>query len=76
MKWNAPHEGWYKYNSDGAFKGNPGEISKAYCIQDSRGDLIYARAKVISDTTSLCDEAPALHDGLEFCVKKNIFSSI
>lgn len=40
-------------NTDGASKGNPGMSSYGYCIRDGNGDLTYAEANSIGETTNM-----------------------
>ncbi|MCD9645116.1 hypothetical protein HAX54_033792, partial [Datura stramonium] len=42
LRLESPLEGWFKCNSDGNSKGNPGPSSMAFCIRNRKGDLIYA----------------------------------
>ncbi|XP_060212051.1 uncharacterized protein LOC132639627 [Lycium barbarum] len=60
--------GWFKCNTDGASRGNPGMSFAAFCIRNGRGDLMYAAARTLNDTTNICAEAIAIEDGIEYCV--------
>ncbi|KAK4722571.1 hypothetical protein R3W88_012804 [Solanum pinnatisectum] len=40
--WEYPPEGWLKYNTDGASRGNPCLSSYAFCLRNDRGDIKYA----------------------------------
>ncbi|XP_059277510.1 uncharacterized protein LOC132031531 [Lycium ferocissimum] len=42
--------------------------SAAFCIRNDRGDLMYAAARTLNDTTNICAEAIAIGDGIEYCV--------
>ncbi|XP_060216712.1 uncharacterized protein LOC132644152 [Lycium barbarum] len=51
VQWCSPDQGWYKCNSDGASKGNPGPSTTAFCVRNHDGDFIYVSARRIEDTT-------------------------
>ncbi|XP_059292598.1 uncharacterized protein LOC132046072 [Lycium ferocissimum] len=76
VQWRCPSAGWYKCNTDGASRGNPGQSSAAFCIRDERGDLIHAAARRLSNTTNICAEATAIHDGLQYCVNNHVLPVI
>ncbi|XP_060211916.1 uncharacterized protein LOC132639487 [Lycium barbarum] len=59
-------------NTDGASRGNPGLSSAAFCIRDEVGNLIYAGARRIADTTNITAESVAILDGIEFCIKNDL----
>ncbi|XP_075084295.1 uncharacterized protein LOC142167870 [Nicotiana tabacum] len=60
---------WYKCNTDGASKGNPGPSSLGFCVRDDEGDVVYARAVDLGVTTNVMAEAKAILQGLEYCVE-------
>ncbi|XP_060216759.1 uncharacterized protein LOC132644200 [Lycium barbarum] len=62
----------FKCNTDGASRGNPGLSSAAFCIRDEVGNLIYAGARRIADTTNITAESVAILDGIEYCIKNNL----
>ncbi|XP_075092121.1 uncharacterized protein LOC142172413 [Nicotiana tabacum] len=64
-----PCHGWYKCNTDGASKGNPGPSSLGFCVRDDEGDVVYARAVDLGVTTNVVAEAKAILQGLEYCVE-------
>lgn len=64
----APFENWYKCNTDGASRGNPGPSSYGLCVRNWHGDLVFAECKEIGDTTNIVDEARAILKGLSYCV--------
>ncbi|XP_060210656.1 uncharacterized protein LOC132637608 [Lycium barbarum] len=76
IKWMRPAAGFYKCNTDGAAKGNPGSISAAFCIRNEEGDLVYAAAKIMTDGTNIVAEAEAIRMGLMYCVEKQLFPLI
>ncbi|XP_060200458.1 uncharacterized protein LOC132628710 [Lycium barbarum] len=45
VTWRVPASGWYKCNSDGALRGNPGPSPVAFCIRDDNGDLVMQQLK-------------------------------
>ncbi|XP_075087987.1 uncharacterized protein LOC142169942 [Nicotiana tabacum] len=67
-----PFHGWYKCNTDGASKGNPGPSSLGFCVRDDEGDVVYARAVDLGVTTNVVAEAKAILQGLEYCVEHDL----
>ncbi|XP_059285588.1 uncharacterized protein LOC132039055 [Lycium ferocissimum] len=65
-------QGWYKCNSDGASKGNPGPSSAGFCVRDSLGDFIYATTRRVGDISCLVAEAKAMYDGLVYGVTNQL----
>ncbi|XP_019225001.1 PREDICTED: uncharacterized protein LOC109206620 [Nicotiana attenuata] len=72
ITWQLPFQGWYKCNTDGASRGNPGPSSLGFCVRNDEGDLIYARAVDLGETTNVVAEARAIVQGLEYCVEHNL----
>ncbi|XP_049396567.1 uncharacterized protein LOC125860610 [Solanum stenotomum] len=72
VRWTKPSDGWVTCNTDGASKGNPGISSYEYCIRDRNGDLIYAKAHRISETTNMEAEVTAVWKALHFCLAKDL----
>ncbi|XP_059295610.1 uncharacterized protein LOC132048947 [Lycium ferocissimum] len=60
VKWEFPMPRWFKCNSDGASRGNPGPSSVAFCMRNAVGDLQFAESRRISDGSKLLAEAMAL----------------
>ncbi|XP_075087488.1 uncharacterized protein LOC142169519 [Nicotiana tabacum] len=69
VTWKLSFHGWYKCNTDGASKGNPGPSSLGFCVRDDEGDVLYARAVDLGVTTNVVAEAKAILQGLEYCVE-------
>ncbi|XP_059295494.1 uncharacterized protein LOC132048826 [Lycium ferocissimum] len=59
-----------------ASKGNPGPSSAAFCIRNHEGDLIYAKAKRLTNITNLVVEAIAIEEGLEYCFDQQLLPVI
>lgn len=62
-----PEQGWCKYNTDGASKGNPGSSSWAFCLRDEKGDLMHAEGVVMEDTNNMVVEAEAIMQEITRC---------
>lgn len=45
--WNLPRTGWFKCNTDGASKGNPGPSAAGLCIRKWDGAFMYAASHEI-----------------------------
>ncbi|XP_060210708.1 F-box protein At3g07870-like [Lycium barbarum] len=73
VTWRLPARGWYKYNSDGASKENPGPSSVAFCIRNDNGDLVYATAQKIADGNNLVAEAVSIKQGVEYCMEHQLY---
>lgn len=71
-----PNRDRFKCNIDGTSKGNSGISSIAYCVRNNNGDLIYAAAKVISNTSSIVAEAKAMQAGVQYCTEHNLMPVI
>ncbi|XP_070036593.1 uncharacterized protein [Nicotiana tomentosiformis] len=67
-----PFHDWYKCNTDGASKGNPGPSSLGFCVRDDEGDMVYTRAVDMGVTTNVVAEAKAILQGLEYCVEHDL----
>ncbi|KAH0682949.1 hypothetical protein KY290_021537 [Solanum tuberosum] len=65
VRWIHPPVRWFKCNTNGASRGNPG--SSAFCLRDSKGDFVVAKGVRIQDTTNLVVEARAIIEGLSYC---------
>ncbi|KAH0665054.1 hypothetical protein KY285_026260 [Solanum tuberosum] len=68
-------EGIVECNTDGASSGNPGESTYSFCVRNKEGDLIYAEAQNIGQSTSMEAEIKAIHRAIKFC-KNNNFTSV
>lgn len=47
VKWEFPPEGWIKYNTDGASRGNPGLNAYAFSLRDEKGDIIMRKVLLL-----------------------------
>ncbi|XP_075097910.1 uncharacterized protein LOC142175230 [Nicotiana tabacum] len=74
--WQFPFGSFFKCNRDGASRGNPGPSSYSFCVRDCHGDLVYARANKIGETTNIVAEAKAIAEGLAYCVEKQLYPLI
>ncbi|XP_059290876.1 uncharacterized protein LOC132044416 [Lycium ferocissimum] len=70
--WKFPFERWYKCNTDGASRGNPGPSSYGFCVRDWNGDLVYAQCQKIGQSNNVIAEARAILEGLKYCVEKDL----
>lgn len=72
IRWNPPKDGWFKGNSDGASKENPGPSSIAFCIRNNKGELMVAKGQRIHNTTSLEAKALAIRECMQYCSDNSI----
>ncbi|XP_060170793.1 uncharacterized protein LOC132601744 [Lycium barbarum] len=70
--WRLPYERWYKCNTDGASKGNPGPSSYGFCVRDWHEDLIYAECNELRLNSNVVAEARAMMEGLVYCVNHEL----
>ncbi|KAL0411081.1 UNVERIFIED_CONTAM: putative ribonuclease H protein [Sesamum latifolium] len=65
VNWRKPQEGWYKLNTDGASKGNPGIFDAGGILRDHLGRVIFAFQEPLGNTTNTQAELRAFHRGLK-----------
>ncbi|XP_060177913.1 uncharacterized protein LOC132607855 [Lycium barbarum] len=65
--WKCPHERWFKCNTDGASRGNPGLSSTTFCVRNDRGVLVYTGARKLLATTNIGAEVAVILDGIWDC---------
>lgn len=70
--WEFPMDGWIKFNTDGASRGNPGRSSIGFCMRNELGDVVYARGKEVHETTNTVAEAMAILEALRYCSQHHI----
>lgn len=68
--WNLPEEGWLKCNTDGAYRGNPGQSCYAFCIRNTQGNILYAEAKRLGQMTNMEAKIKAILHGLIYFSRK------
>ncbi|KAH0707237.1 hypothetical protein KY289_012313 [Solanum tuberosum] len=67
-----PEASWFKCNTDGSSRGNPGVNTYAFCVRDERGELVFAEAQEIGISTNNMAEATSVLRGLSFCIKNKL----
>ncbi|XP_070054786.1 uncharacterized protein [Nicotiana tomentosiformis] len=72
VAWKLSYNGWYKCNTDGASRDNPGPSSTGFCVRDSAGDFVYARAHQLEETTNIVAKARAINDVIHYCVEHDL----
>uniref|UniRef100_M1D7E5 Reverse transcriptase n=1 Tax=Solanum tuberosum TaxID=4113 RepID=M1D7E5_SOLTU len=72
VRWYPPPCGWWKCNTNGASRGNPGPSSAAFCVRNHEGYLLCAKGITIPDSYSLVAEVIAIRIGLQFCLENQI----
>ncbi|PKI65945.1 hypothetical protein CRG98_013665 [Punica granatum] len=65
IHWTKPDEGWFKLNTDGASKGNPGLVGAGGLICDSNGNWMGGFMLNIGIASSMAAELWGARDGLE-----------
>nr|XP_016508420.1 PREDICTED: uncharacterized protein LOC107826004 [Nicotiana tabacum] len=72
VAWQFPYNGWYMCNTCGASRDNPSPSATGFCVRDSVGDLVYARAQQLEETTNIVVEAKAIRDGLHYYMEHDL----
>ncbi|XP_060185616.1 uncharacterized protein LOC132615077 [Lycium barbarum] len=72
VHWKLPYARWFKCNTNGASRGNPGPSSYGFCVRNWQGDLVYAQCAEIGDSTIVVAEAKAILQGLTYCVEHEL----
>lgn len=70
--WFMPSGGWFKLNSDGSSRGNPGLSGGGGVVRDTSGNVIFVYSDFFGQLTSFQAEARALCLGLEICNRKGL----
>ncbi|KAL0283502.1 UNVERIFIED_CONTAM: putative ribonuclease H protein [Sesamum radiatum] len=71
VHWRKPQEGWYKLNTDGASKGNPGISGAGGILRDQLGKVIFAFQEPLGIATNTQAELSAIHRG-QICISRGI----
>lgn len=64
VSWKPPEQEYFKCNTDGASRGNPGRSSYGFCIRNHRGDLVYAQGEEVHEATNIETEAIAIREAI------------
>ncbi|KAL0281808.1 UNVERIFIED_CONTAM: putative ribonuclease H protein, partial [Sesamum radiatum] len=70
VHWRKPQEDWYKLNTDGASKGNPGISGAGGILRDHLGRVIFAFQEPLGINTNTQAELSAINRGLQICRDK------
>ncbi|KAL0396335.1 UNVERIFIED_CONTAM: putative ribonuclease H protein [Sesamum calycinum] len=70
VHWRKPQEGWYKLNTDGASKGNPGISGAGGILRNHLGRVMFAFLEPLGTNTNTQAELSAMHRGLQICRDK------
>ncbi|KAL0285442.1 UNVERIFIED_CONTAM: putative ribonuclease H protein [Sesamum calycinum] len=70
VHWRKPQEGWYKLNTDGASKGNPGISGAGGILRNHLGRVMFAFLEPLGTNTNTQAELSAIHRGLQICRDK------
>ncbi|KAH0746058.1 hypothetical protein KY285_007715 [Solanum tuberosum] len=67
--WRPPEK---EFLNDGASRGNPGRSTYGFCLQNWKGDFIYAQGEEIHKTTNIEVEAIAIREAIYHCITTNL----
>ncbi|KAL0453401.1 UNVERIFIED_CONTAM: putative ribonuclease H protein [Sesamum latifolium] len=73
--WRKPDFGWYKLNTDGASKGNPGVSGAGELLRDYKVHEIFSFLEPLGHATNILAGLQAFHRGLQICLEK-VFTRI
>ncbi|XP_059295549.1 uncharacterized protein LOC132048883 [Lycium ferocissimum] len=76
MYWKLPPDRWFKCNTDGATRGNPGDSSYGFCVRNWLGDLLYAQSETIGESTNVIAEAKAILEGIKYSIDMQLLPLI
>ncbi|KAL6570166.1 hypothetical protein OROMI_014680 [Orobanche minor] len=68
VRWSKPQPGWWKLNTDGAARVNPGDAAAGGIIRDHVGKPLITFSEFLGDRTNNFAELYAIWRGLEFCI--------
>ncbi|KAL6557628.1 hypothetical protein OROMI_017978 [Orobanche minor] len=68
VRWSRPQSGWWKLNTDGAARGNPGDAAAGGIIRDHMGKPLILFSEFLGVRTNNFAELYAIWRGLEFCI--------
>ncbi|KAL0430779.1 UNVERIFIED_CONTAM: putative ribonuclease H protein [Sesamum radiatum] len=72
VHWRKPQEGWYKLNTDGASKGNPGISGAGGILRDQLGKVIFVFQEPLGNATNTQAKLSAIHRGLQICASRGL----
>ncbi|KAL0349756.1 UNVERIFIED_CONTAM: putative ribonuclease H protein [Sesamum radiatum] len=72
VKWIKPDRGWFKLNTDGASKGNPGIAGAGGIIRNHLGQTVLAFQEHLGLTSNTAAELKAIYRGVKLCIDSNI----
>jgi len=72
IAWSRPDEGWFKLNTDGASRGNPGLATAGGVIRDAAGNWVQGFAFNIGVCTAPLAELWGVYYGLYYAWEKKI----
>ncbi|KAL0378660.1 UNVERIFIED_CONTAM: putative ribonuclease H protein [Sesamum radiatum] len=70
VHWRKPQERWYKMNTDGASKGNPGISGARGILRDQLGRVIFVFQEPLGNITNTQAKLHAIHRGLQICIDR------
>ena len=70
--WVKPSANWFKLNTDGASRGNPGIAGAGGILRNHQGQVIFAFHKSLGVTSNINAELQALQTGLELCLHHGV----
>ncbi|KAL6572341.1 hypothetical protein OROMI_013299 [Orobanche minor] len=71
VRWSKPQSGWWKLNTDGAARGNPGDAAAGGVIRDHMGKPLIMFSEFLGVRTNNFAELYAIWRGLELCIENH-----
>ncbi|KAL0427066.1 UNVERIFIED_CONTAM: putative ribonuclease H protein [Sesamum latifolium] len=72
VKWEKPQRDWFKLNTDGASKGNPGISGAGGILRDPQGRVLFAFEEPLGCMSNTLVELKAIYRGLQLSIERNI----
>ncbi|KAL0287181.1 UNVERIFIED_CONTAM: putative ribonuclease H protein [Sesamum calycinum] len=72
VKWIKPDRGWFKLNTDGASKENPGVTGAGGIIRNYLGKIVLAFQEYLGFSSNIEAKLKAIYKGVKLCIDSNI----
>jgi ribonuclease HI len=71
LRWQKPHDGWWKCNVDASFSQNPYVVACGWCVRDAAGSVVAVGSNFYNFTATVAEgEALALLEALREAIAR------